>query len=288
MKTFEDTVKGFEGRLTESDRALISWIFNNPEEAVYFSSAKLAEQAKVHASTVVRLARKLGYGGFPAMRSHIRTDAQARSMALTPYQQKLDQIKTSSNLTTLIESETLALSTVINSVTQEQIDAAAKILAAAGTVYIIGRGSAAPLTTHLERRLRRNAVRTEVALNLQWRDLAEHAVGLRSGDVLVIFAFQVPASLPSGYGALVQHADRIGAKTIVISDATGPTLRPRPNQLLCVSRPDEGGMQLRTGPLLVTEAIAMTLAQLNPDQALKGLSNLEELRQKRQYEGRKQ
>jgi len=32
----------------------------------------------------------------------------------------------------------------------------------------------------------------------------------------------------------------------------------------------------------------MTLAQLNPDQALKGLSNLEELRQKRQYEGRKQ
>ena len=41
MKTFEDTVKSFEGRLTESDRALISWIFNNPEEAVYFSSAEL-------------------------------------------------------------------------------------------------------------------------------------------------------------------------------------------------------------------------------------------------------
>ena len=208
-------------------------------------------------------------------------------MALTPHQQKLDQIKTSSNLTTLIESETLALSTVINSVTQEQIDDAAKILAEAGTVYIIGRGSAAPLTTHLERRLRRNAVRTEVALNLQWRDLAEHAVGLRSGDALVIFAFQAPASLPSGYAALVQHADMVGAKSIVISDATGPTLRPRPNQLLCVSRPDEGKLQLRTGPLLVTEAIAMTLAQLNPGQALEGLGDLEELRQKRQSEGGK-
>ena len=80
----------------------------------------------------------------------------------------------------------------------------------------------------------------------------------------------------------------VGAKSIVISDATGPTLRPRPNQLLCVSRPDEGKLQLRTGPLLVTEAIAMTLAQLNPGQALEGLGDLEELRQKRQSEGGKQ
>ena len=37
----------------------------------------------------------------------------------------------------------------------------------------------------------------------------------------------------------------------------------------------------------MTEAIAMTLAQLNPGQALEGLGNLEELRQKRQSEGGK-
>ena len=76
----------------------------------------------------------------------------------------------------------------------------------------------------------------------------------------------------------------VGAKSIVISDATGHTLRPRLNKRLCVSRPDEGKLQLRTGPLLVTEAIAMTLAQLNQGQGLEGLGYLEELRQKRQSE----
>ena len=60
--------------------------------------------------------------------------------------------------------------------------------------------------------------------------------------------------------------------------------RPPPDQLLCVSRPDEGSLQLRTGPLLVTEAIAMALANINLDRALGGLGDLEKLRQKRQLE----
>ena len=119
------------------------WVLNNPEEAVYISSAELANKAEVHASTVVRLAHKIGYEGFPAMRNHIRENVQSRPTSFPTQQRKLDQIKTSSNLSTLIEAEILALSSVINSVTQNQIDLAAKVLANAGTVFIVGRGSAA-------------------------------------------------------------------------------------------------------------------------------------------------
>ncbi|WP_112322859.1 MurR/RpiR family transcriptional regulator [Oceanibium sediminis] len=274
--SFRDVVESFTGRLTGSDRALVSWILNNTEGAVYLSSAELAARAEVHASTVVRLARKLGYEGFPAMREHVRKDAS--TVGPSTYQQKLHRIETGSNLAALVESEIAALSAVTKSVTQDQIDAAADMLVRAGVVHIVGRGSAAPLTAHLDRRLRRSGFRTEVALNLQWRDLAEHAVGLRAGDAVVIFAFQAPASLPVGYEALIDHAGRVGAKSLVIADATGPTLRPRPDLLLSVSRPDEGGMQLRTGPLLVTEALAMTLAHLDPERAIEGLEALEELR----------
>jgi len=275
-KTFGEVVASFEGRLTVADRALVSWILNNTEGAVYLSSAELAGRAEVHASTVVRLARKLGYDGFPAMRAQIRADARTR----TTHQQQLDRIETGSNLEALVESEIAALSAVTSSVTQEQVDVAAAILAEAATVHIVGRGSAAPLTAHLERRLRRSGVRTEVALNLQWRDLAEHVVGMSAKDVAVIFSFQAPESLPEGYAALIGHARNVGARTVVITDATGPTLRPRPDLLLSVSRPDEGGMLLRTGPMLVTEALAMTLAHIDPECAIAGLEALKKLRKK--------
>ena len=276
--TFGEVVESFEGRLTGSDRALVSWILNNTEGAVYLSSAELAGQAEVHASTVVRLARKLGYDGFPAMREHIRADARARATPNATHRQKLDRIEAGSNLAALVASEVAALSAVTNSVTQQQIDVAANLLAKAGTVFTVGRGSAAPLAAHLDRRLRRSGFRSEVTLNLQWRDLAERVVGMQADDVAVIFAFQAPVSLPEGYAALIDHAKRIGAKTVVIADATGPTLRPRPDLLLSVSRPDEGGMLLRTGPMVVTEALAMTLARIEPDRAIEGLSSLDYLR----------
>ena len=67
-------------------------------------------------------------------------------------------------------------------------------------------------------------------------------------------------------------------ESIIISDSTGPTIRPRGDITLSVSRPDEGVMQLRTGPLLVCEALAMTLAHKNPERAITGLKELEGLR----------
>ena len=277
-KTFGEVVKGYDGRLTRADRALISLILKNKGGAVYLSSTDLAAQANVHASTVVRLARKLGYDGYPAMRNHIRAEASTLSMLHSAHQQRIDRIETGSDLAALIESETAALMAVANSVTQSQINTAAEQLAKAQTVLIVGRGSAASLTTHFDRRLRRIGCRTEVALNLQWRDVAEHAFRLGAYDAVVIFAFQAPTSLPSGYAPLIEHSERVGARSVVIADSTGPTLRPQPDVLLNVSRPDEGSMQLRTGPMLVTEALALAMAHLNPERAIKGLETLENLR----------
>jgi len=81
-----------------------------------------------------------------------------------------------------------------------------------------------------------------------------------------------------GYEGLIAHAAGIGAKSIVISDSTGPTIRPRADVSLSVSRPDESVMQLRTGPIVVCEALAMTLAHKDPKRAVKGLEGLEALR----------
>ncbi len=276
--SFGEFVETFDGRLTNSDRALISEILQNPEDAIYLSSAELAGRAEVHASTVVRLARKLGYDGFPAMRDHIRSDAREQFAENERSQQRLDRIEQGSNLDTLVQSEIAALSALVKSVSQAQIDQAADVLAEARSILIVGRGSAAPLTAHLDRRLRRNGFRSSVALNLQRRDLAEHLMCLSAGDAVVVFAFQTPVSLPSGYEALIEHIKNVGALSIVISDSTGPTLRPRPDILLSVARPDEGYMQLRTGPMVVTEALAMTLAHKDSELAVEGLEALEILR----------
>lgn len=276
--TFSSIVEDYDGRLTGSDRALISVVLANLDEAVYLTASDLAARAGVHASTVVRLARKLGFDGYSDMRDCMRRDAAANSNLSEKVRRRLDSIEQGSILENLVESEIAAIAAVTKTLSQEQIDKAADILAGSGSIFVVGRGSAVPLVAHFDRRLRRAGFRTDVAINLQKRDFAEKLMNLRKGDAAVIFAFQAPESLPEGYAATINHIAAVGASSIVISDASGPTLRPRADVTLSVSRPDESIMQLRTGPMIVCEALAMNLTMKEPQRTVKSLQALEALR----------
>ena len=278
QQSFESLINSFEGKLTDADQELIHIILGEPSEAVYLSSAELASKAAVHASTVVRLARKLGFDGFPEMRQKLRQDVEFKKNSSDKIRQRIDLIEKGSNLSDLIESEIAAIAAISNTVSQNQIDEVVNKIYKAKSIFIVGRGSAAPLMTHFERRLRRSGIQCRVALNLQRRDLAEQLIGIQKGDAIVVFGFQSINSLPSGYSSLIESAKSIGAHSIAIGDSTILTARPKPDLVLSVSRPKEGVMQLRSGPMLICEALAMTLLHKKSKKAVRGVESLEHLR----------
>ena len=278
QQSFESLINSFEGKLTDADQELISIILGEPSEAVYLSSAELASKAAVHASTVVRLARKLGFDGFPEMRQKLRQDVEFKKNSSDKIRQRIDLIEKGSNLSDLIESEIAAIAAISNTVSQNQIDEVVNKIYKAKSIFIVGRGSAAPLMTHFERRLRRSGIQCRAALNLQRRDLAEQLIGIQKGDAIVVFGFQSINSLPSGYSSLIESAKSIGAHSIAIGDSTILTARPKPDIVLSVSRPKEGVMQLRSGPMLICEALAMTLLHKKSKKAVRGVESLEHLR----------
>ena len=278
QQSFESLINSFEGKLTDADQELIHIILGEPSEAVYLSSAELASKAAVHASTVVRLARKLGFDGFPEMRQKLRQDVEFKKNSSDKIRQRIDLIEKGSNLSDLIESEIAAIAAISNTVSQNQIDEVVNKIYKAKSIFIVGRGSAAPLMTHFERRLRRSGIQCRAALNLQRRDLAEQLIGIQKGDAIVVFGFQSINSLPSGYSSLIESAKSIGAYSIAIGDSTILTARPKPDIVLSVSRPKEGVMQLRSGPMLICEALAMTLLHKKSKKAVRGVESLEHLR----------
>ena len=278
QQSFESLINSFEGKLTDADQELIHIILGEPSEAVYLSSAELASKAAVHASTVVRLARKLGFDGFPDMRQKLRQDVEFKKNSSDKIRQRIDLIEKGSNLSDLIESEIAAIAAISNTVSQNQIDEVVNKIYKAKSIFIVGRGSAAPLMTHFERRLRRSGIQCRAALNLQRRDLAEQLIGIQKGDAIVVFGFQSINSLPSGYSSLIESAKSIGAYSIAIGDSTILTARPKPDIVLSVSQPKEGVMQLRSGPMLICEALAMTLLHKKSKKAVRGVESLEHLR----------
>ena len=278
MQSFKDVVEAYEGKFTEADRALASVILNDPNGVMFLSTAELASRAQVHASTVVRLARKLGFEGYLDLRQRLRMEYGGTDGPEAGLRRRLTMIDRGSNLMKLIESEVAALAAIPQTLSQEQIDKAAQMLIEASAIRLVGRGGTVPLIAHLERRLRRSGFRTTSTVNQQRRDTAEWFSSLRRDEAVVAFAFLAPESLPEGFEGLMRHIKRVGAKLVIVSDASGSTLRPRPDVLLSVSRPDEGSMALRLGPMLVCEALAMTMAHLQPERAVAEYRAIEKLR----------
>ncbi len=126
----------------------------------------------------------------------------------------------------------------------------------------------------LERRLLRMGVDVEI-LSGDGRDLAEQILGLSAEDVMVSFVFR---RQPRLYAAQIERAHRVGARTIAVSGSIGPALAPAPNLLLSAPRSGSNdSFQTLTVPMAITNALVLTMAQMNQETTLERLETLGQL-----------
>lgn len=76
-----DRIKQKQAQLTDAERRLTAVLMEEHLVAGLQSITKLAERAEVSTPTVIRLARKLGFSGFPDLQSAIRMEIAARMKA---------------------------------------------------------------------------------------------------------------------------------------------------------------------------------------------------------------
>ncbi len=270
---FSKAVQRHEGKLTPSDLRLIDELLHNPTEAAFLSAAALAARAEVHEAAATRLAQKLGYAGYPDLRARLQEDLLALGEPAERVQRRLERIADGAILEKLVESEVAALSALPRHVSADDLERAAACVRGSGHIYIFGRGHASSLVDLADRRLRRFGYRT-VVLDGDNREIAERALAIGAGDCVLAFAFHRAAA---PLGSLLSHGLEAGAKTILVSDLTGATLRPAPDILLAAPRGREEEFQTLSVPMAICNALVLTIAQGNKEPSLLSLSHLAEL-----------
>ncbi len=257
--------------LTDADERLVRTLLANPTESAFLSAAEISRRSGVHQASAVRLAQKLGYEGYPELRAALQEDLVKASEPAERVRKRLEQME-EDILGALVGSEVAALLELPQHVSQEQLEAAAKLLSGAKRVFLFGRGHATALVELMDRRLRRSGFAT-LPLPYEGRDLAEHVLGLQVGDAVLAFAFH---RTPPGLKTLLAHAGSVGAKSVLVSDLLGPLLRPQPDVLLAAPRGAEAEFQTLNVPMALCNALVLTIARLDTRslQALEHLSDL--------------
>ena len=269
-----ERVQSVADSLTRAEHLLVREIIAKPRDVALGTASSLAQRIGVHEATASRLAKKLGFESYAGFRDAIRDEFIVRADPAVRVRNTLEAAQGGDLLTELIAREIEALTALPSYLDSRQIEEAARVMAAARRIFIFARGNAVTLSVMTQRRLLRMGIDVEI-LSGDGRDLAEQILRLERADVLLAFAFR---RQPRHYAALVDRVQRIGARVIAISGSLGPALAPAPNLLLSAPRSGSNdSFQTLTVPMAITNALVLTIAQMNRDATLERLETLGEL-----------
>lgn len=266
---FKERLEHQRDALSAAQQRVVEVLLGDRAEAAFMGADEVAQRAGVSVATTVRLAQRLGYEGYPALRGSLQEEFRThRSLG----ERLRDVPSTTGILPTLVAGEQAALGAAVTSVTDEELIAAARVIRGAERVFVHARGHATVVGELLVRRLRRLG-RTVIALFGEGREIAEQLHTIDAGDVVISLALR---RQPPLYAAVMRYATAQGATTVVIGDAAGSLLQPRPDHLLAASRGPHDGYLTIVVPTLIAEALAVAVGRLDPE-APATLDRLEQL-----------
>lgn len=273
--SFSSLFESHRDQLTAVEQRLVHALTANPTAASFLSGRELAQTAGVHESSAVRLAQKLGFDGYPAFRRALQRCQEQPVGSALRVARTLSAARDESLFKVLLGKEIESLLACEQHVSQAQIQAASDMVAAGDRVFIWAAGNSKVLADLLDRRLRRAGFSAENIAH-EGRELAEHLVLLKPGDVVVAFAFR---RAPAGLSAVLKHARRVGARSLLIADMLGHTLKTRPDLMLAAPRGEDEEFLTQTVPMLITNALVLTLARGDHGRSIAGLQALDRLRE---------
>lgn len=273
-----DIISRNSTRLTAADTRLLDVLMQDPVRAAMENGTAVSFRAGVHPASAVRLARRLGFKGYPEFRTFLQAnliegegdfESPAARMAA-----RLVRAEEGGLLASVLDSEIAALQQVRNSVSDTDIRAFSSALRDCRRLFIFGRGHAAALSSLIALRLNRSGYDAiDLSNQMQW--IAETLSTLTSDDVVWLLAFRKASPL---IGEIRRIAASKGARTIALTDLRNVRIDPAPDHQISVSRGEAGQSQSLVVPMTIANTVILDLAAIDDGRSLRALSAFKSFR----------
>ncbi len=220
MKDLEQRIKSKIPDLTESQKAIVNYIFENPQKFAFSSVRKLERELHTSKSTIVRLTQALGYTGFHEMKTAFLEEIQNNLEPIHRYKKYLSQTLKESpplkpNFLRLIADETVNnINTTLRLIDMEQYRKAVRLIKNANHLYSMGLGISSYLAEMTAYLFTRMSIKSNF-LTCGRISFAEQIINLSKDDLIVAFSFP-PYSKETIEAACYAHRKKI--KVISITD----------------------------------------------------------------------
>ena len=245
------------------------FLTQNPNSVALESINAVAAGCGVHPSALVRFAQHFGYSGFKQMQAVFQTRL---ATAAPGFRERIGAIEVDLSrnpshgnlgfLRDLVVRDIATLQGLLESVTEEGLSDAARLLKDAETIYIAGQLRSEPIASFLRYvlvMLRRRVVLLDPAGGLA----QEMAAAVSARDVLVAVAFRHYAR---EVVAIRDAAAANGAPVVAITDSTLSPLAKQARVLFTIPEDEYSFSRSLAGPMCLVQCLAVaTAALLQPE-----------------------
>lgn len=233
----------------------------NPDDIAFGTAASIASASQVQPSTLVRLARHLGYGGFSDLQTIFRERLRERNSS---YEERLQTLEH----TTGADADTAVLNGFIGAAAQSLNRLAAEIpadafsravdlLSRAETIYLVARRRAYPLVAHMSYALSKLSIRHQIVASPNGVDPETVQFATPRDAVLAIsFSPYAPET--------VSHADtlsRAGVPVVALTDSAFSPLARSSAVRFEVSESDFSGFRSISASMAIAMALPVAIAE---------------------------
>lgn len=278
---FDDIIARIEGAfagLSPQLRRAARYVIDHPDDVALYSMRQLAAHADVHPSTMVRLARELGFDGHAQFQEPFQSRLRSRPKVsyaggARDLQARGDNGDAHALIREMVVTERHNLSAILDEVGTAAIIEAAKALCEARRIFFVGVRSLYPVSFYLHYASRMFTHNVEL-VDSHGGTFADQLRGVGKGDVVVATSFS-PYSRSTVRA--VDYATEHGAQTIAITDSSVAPIARHPGTIALVVRNDSPSFFHSVIPAMaVAEALVMLMIARGGDQALRDLEESEE------------
>jgi DNA-binding MurR/RpiR family transcriptional regulator len=252
------------------------FINENRQTVLASSAAALGECTGTSDATVVRTVQALGFAGLGDLKRAILNSIGRVSTPADHMRRTLRDLEKSTGhaLDSVLDAHTDGLDVLRSDQCRAQIASGVRVLDASSRIVVFGIGPSAALANYVSVLLARCGRRNRT-LDATGSMLADQLLDLREGDSLLILAY---GRLYKEVTAVFAEAKRLDLATVLVTEADDTPLARMADVVIAIPRGHPGQVSLHGATLVGLEALVLSLAAAQPNDALTSLDKLNHLR----------
>lgn len=265
-RSYEDLIRVIHDRydqMSKTYQRIAVYLTQNPNDVAVMSVNAIGEKTGIHASSYVRYAQSLGFRGFKELQAvfqrRLTTAAPGFDARIKALEDELGAKEDRSDLgflRNLVVRDLSSLQDLLANISAEQISAAADVMEAADTIYLLGQLRSAPVAELLRYMLTMLGKRT-VLLDASGGLATHMAKVIQPRDMLLAISFRFYATEVVN---IVEDVAGRGVPVVAISDSTLSPLAKSAKVLFAIPEHEYTFSRSLAAPMCLAQALTVALA----------------------------